>query len=641
MANIIEATNEYLKALKLGKKDGAPVESLDEYFKEHNIQTVGEMPLGVVQIPTELIAGTKTAGRSSALSKNFYPLLRENTEFAQKWISLYDAHLEEGIRDPIKAYEYMNRFYVEEGNKRVSVLKYCGAVSIPGNVIRLIPQRTNERENIIYYEFMDFYTLSGINYIWFSKPGSFGRLQQLVGKRPDEIWSIDDKLDFSSIYSRFSAEYEAHKGKTLPILCGDAFLYFIGLYDYSSLLNMTTAELKSTLNKTWDEFPLLVTDQSLELQMKPAVEKKEPKKNLLNILLPANTPKQRVAFIHEKTPETSGWTYGHELGRMHLEQTFPDQISTTRYCNATEENADALLRQAIADGNTLIFTTSPPLLKASLKAAIDHPEVKILNCSLNSSHHHIRTYYARMYEAKFLMGAIAGSMASNSKVGYIADYPIYGMTANINAFALGAQMVNPKAKVYLEWSTLKDQNIVEKYVRNEVRYISGLDILPPGAADRHFGLYRSTDRSFLNLAMPVWHWGKFYEQMLRNILSGTWKFDHASSNTKGLNYWWGMSAGIIDVICSHHLPIGTARLIDLLKDTICRGDFNPFSGVLYSQDGIVQKEEDRIMTPEEIITMDWLAENVVGFIPKMEDLIDQARPVVSLSGIDKPGEKKD
>jgi hypothetical protein len=47
------------------------------------------------------------------------------------------------------------------------------------------------------------------------------------------------------------------------------------------------------------------------------------------------------------------------------------------------------------------------------------------------------------------------------------------------------------------------------------------------------------------------------------------------------------------------------------------------------------------MTPEEIITMDWLAENVVGFIPKMEDLIDQARPVVSLSGIDKPGEKKD
>jgi basic membrane lipoprotein Med (substrate-binding protein (PBP1-ABC) superfamily) len=641
MANIVEATNEYLKALKLGKREGTPVESLDDLLKKNHIQIVGEMPLGLVQIPTDQIAGTKTAGRSSALSKSFYPLLKENSEFAHKWISLYNAHLEEGIREPIKAYEYMNRFYVEEGNKRVSVLKYCGAVSIPGNVIRMIPRRTRDRDNIIYYEFMDFYALSGINYIQFSKPGSYGRLQQLVGKQPDEPWTDDDKLDFSSVYSRFCAEFEAHKGSALPILCGDAFLYFIGIYDYSSLLNMTTAELKSTLAKTWDEFRLLFTDQSLELQMNPLHEGKEPKKKILNILIPANTPKPKVAFIHEKTPETSGWTYGHELGRMHVEQTFKDQISTTRYCNATEENADSLLKQAIDDGNNLIFTTSPPLLKASLKAAIDHPDVKILNCSLNSSHRHIRTYYARMYEAKFLMGAIAGSMASNSQIGYIADYPIYGMTANINAFALGAQLVNPRAKIHLEWSTLRDQNIVEKFVKNEVRYISGLDILPPGSADRHFGLYRSTDRSFLNLAMPVWHWGKFYEQMLRNILSGTWKSDDASTKTKGLNYWWGMSAGIIDVICSHHLPMGTARLIDLLKDTISRGDFNPFSGVLYSQDGLIQKDADRIMPPEEIITMDWLSENVIGFIPKMEDLVDQAKPVVSLSGIDKPGETKE
>ena len=183
----------------------------------------------------------------------------------------------------------------------------------------------------------------------------------------------------------------------------------------------------------------------------------EVKKNLFARLIPVSAPKQHVAFIHEKTAETSGWTYSHELGRMHLQQTFEDQISTTSYENATEENAEELLAKAIADGNNLIFTTSPPLLKASLKAAIEHPEVKILNCSLNTSHRYIRTYYARMYEAKFLMGAIAGAMASNGKIGYIADYPIFGMTANINAFALGAKMVNPRAKIYLEWSTLKNQ----------------------------------------------------------------------------------------------------------------------------------------------------------------------------------------
>lgn len=630
-----EAATDYVKAMKLGKKEGDIVPVLDDILKEKNITAPREIPLGVVQIPSELVVGTKTSGRSSAFSKSFYPLLQENTEFAAKWRGLYVAHLEEGIRDPIKAYEFMNKFYVEEGNKRVSVLKFFDAVSIPGNVIRIVPPRTDDKETKIYYEFMDFYSLSGINYIWFSQEGSFAKLQRLVGKRPDEVWSEDDKLTFSSIFSRFTAEYKANGGDKLPIEPGDAFLSFIKVYDYHTLDDMTSAELKEKLIKSWDEFQLLITDDSLELQMDPSKDT-EVKKNIFARLIPVSTPKQHVAFIHEKTAKTSGWTYSHELGRMHLEEAFADQISTTCYNNATEENAEELLNQAIADGNNLIFTTSPPLMKASLKVAIEHPEVKILNCSLNTSHKYIRTYYARMYEAKFLMGAVAGAMSRNGKIGYIADYPIFGMTANINAFALGAKMVNPRAKIFLEWSTLKDHDVMEAFKQNEVHYISGQDMIIPGEASRHFGLYRADEESPLNLAMPIWHWGKFYEKMIRNIMDGSFKYDNATANTKGLNYWWGMSAGIIDVICSKHLPIGTARLVDLLKQTICQGDFNPFSGVLYSQKGLVQKDADKVMSPEEIVTMDWLAENVIGFIPKMDDLIEKAKPVVKLQGIDNP-----
>ena len=630
-----EAAADYVKAVKLGKKEGETVPVLDDILKEKNITAPREIPLGVVQIPSELVVGTKTSGRSSAFSKSFYPLLQENTEFAAKWKGLYQAHLNEGIRDPIKAYEFMNKFYVEEGNKRVSVLKFFDAVSIPGNVIRIVPPRTDDKENKIYYEFMDFYSLSGINYIWFSQEGSFAKLQRLVGKRPDEVWSEDDKLTFSSIFSRFTAEYKANGGDKLPIEPGDAFLSFIKVYDYHTLDDMTSAELKAKLIKSWDEFQLLITDDSLELQMDPSKDT-EVKKNIFARLIPVSTPKQHVAFIHEKTAKTSGWTYSHELGRMHLEEAFADQISTTCYNNATEENAEELLNKAIADGNNLIFTTSPPLMKASLKVAIEHPEVKILNCSLNTSHKYIRTYYARMYEAKFLMGAVAGAMSRNGKIGYIADYPIFGMTANINAFALGAKMVNPRAKIFLEWSTLKDHDVMEAFKRNEVHYISGQDMIIPGEASRHFGLYRADEESPLNLAMPIWHWGKFYEKMIRNIMDGSFKYDNATANTKGLNYWWGMSAGIIDVICSKHLPIGTARLVDLLKQTICQGDFNPFSGVLYSQKGLVQRDADKVMSPEEIVTMDWLAENVIGFIPKMDDLIEKAKPVVKLQGIDNP-----
>ena len=55
-------------------------------------------------------------------------------------MALCAAHLgDEGIRDPIRCYEYMGRFYVQEGNKRVSVLKSYGAPTIPGYVIRVVP----------------------------------------------------------------------------------------------------------------------------------------------------------------------------------------------------------------------------------------------------------------------------------------------------------------------------------------------------------------------------------------------------------------------------------------------------------------------------------------------------------------------
>lgn len=631
-------SEDYSKAYRLGKKDyqsrmlrgvRPTLQVLDDFMPEKG--SYSEMPLGLVQIPADQIVGTKTAGRSNSFAGNFMPILRETTEFASKWASLSTSHVEEGIREPIKAYEYMNKFYVEEGNKRVSVMKYFGVVSIPGNVTRIIPKRTEEKENKIYYEFLDFYRCAPINYIWFSQEGSFAKLQEAVGKEPEEEWTKDELLKFSSIYSRFSGEYQAQGGSKLRITAGDAFLAFITLYGYEDIDEKTTSELKELMTKSWEEFELLQEEQVVDLKMKP----NEEKKPLLSILLPLSTPKLKIAFIYEKTPGTSAWAYAHELGRLHLEQAFSDEVQTVSYENATLENIEVLLAEAIDSGCNLIFTTTPSFVQASVKAAIANPEIRILNCSLNTSHRYIRTYYSRMHEAKFLMGAIAGAMAENNRMTYIADYPICGSIANINAFALGAKMINPRAEVFLEWSTLKDVDIDEKIRSNGSSCISGRDMVIPEDASRFYGLYHQEGGWMRNLAMPLWHWGKFYERLIRTIMDGTWKYDDNPASTKAINYWWGMSSGVIDVICSKNLPIGTKRLVELLRATISSDLFNPFSGILYSQTGIVQGEPDRILAPEEIMTMDWLAENVIGSIPKKEELKEEAKPVIEQQGVQK------
>jgi len=632
----IMGKDDYIKALKAGKKDyqarmmrgeKPTLLVLDDIMPVKDSYT--EVPLGLVQIPTDRIIGTKTVGRSNSFAGNYMPILEDNSEFASKWAALSTSHVEEGIREPVKAYEYMNLFYIEEGNKRVSVMKYYGAVSIPGYVTRIIPKPTEEKENKIYYEFMDFYKVSHINYIWFSAVGNFPKLQEAVGKDPGELWNEDERLQFSAAYAQFASEYKAAGGNKLKITTGDAFLSFITLYGYEQVTEKTSTETKELIAKSWEEFELLQEDQEIDLKMNPNQEKKP----LLNILLSPFPQKLQAAFVYEKTPGTSAWTYGHELGRLYLEQTFPDEVSTVCYENGTPENIDSLIEDAIQAGCNLIFTTTPSFAQASVKAAIAHPEIRILNCSLNTSHRYIRTYYARMHEAKFLMGAIAGAMAENNRLIYIADYPIYGCIANINAFALGAKMINPRIKVYLEWTSKKDVDIEESIKETGASCISGRDLIIPEETSRFFGLYHMEDGHPRNLAMPLEHWGKFYEQLIRTIMDGTWKYDDNPSTTKAINYWWGMSAGVIDVVCSQYLPIGTKRLVELLKSTISSEMFNPFAGILYSQTGVIESDPDGSLLPEEIMTMDWLAENVIGSIPKKEELQERAEPIIKQQGL--------
>ena len=109
---------------------------LDEILPEISTETVLEV--GLVDIPTERIVGIKSAGRVLAFTPEFRPLLDQKTEFGTKWINLCDAHLSDTvITDPIECYEYLGNFYVQEGNKRVSVLRHFGAPRIPGNVRRV------------------------------------------------------------------------------------------------------------------------------------------------------------------------------------------------------------------------------------------------------------------------------------------------------------------------------------------------------------------------------------------------------------------------------------------------------------------------------------------------------------------------
>ena len=638
------AITDYAAALKKGKRNyqlalakGAYpyLPALDDILSYTEV--TASVNLGLMDIPLSKIVGTKTTGRTNAFAANFMPLLPEKSEFAAKWASLYNHQIDDGIRDPIVVYEFMHRFYVQEGNKRVSVMKFLDSYSIPGTVTRIIPKKTDDKENRLYYEFLDFYEIAGSYDVWFGKEGSYKKLIKLVGKNAGEVWSKDERTAFHAACEKFGRAYRAAYGEKIKLSASDALLIYIELYGYEKLKEETQTQLQSALEKIQKELQLAEKGGQVTLVKDP-----EPAKtSLLGKILPTNpTPESlKIAFLYRKDPETSGWAYLHELGRLHLEQAFGGKLKTLAIEQVnTDDQMKNAVDSAVAAGCNVIFATAVQMVNQCVRSAIQYPKVKFFNCSIKMPYSSVHTYYARMYEAKFLIGAIAAAVSRTDRLGYVADYPIYGSLANINAFALGARMINPYVKVYLDWSRLKEQDGKKRLQQDGLLFISDDDMITPNNPTREYGLYLKNEQGVLeNLATPIWHWGKFYERIVTNICNGS---SEANSSKKeaAINYWWGMSADVIDVICSGKMPHGTHRLINFLKSSICAGSFKPFDGLIYSQDGIIRCKEGESLQPEDILTMNWLAENVVGEIPRYDELTEEAQMLSGLQGVYKDEE---
>ena len=591
-----------------------------------SLNRLTQVPLGIMQIPLAQIAGTATKGRTTAFSRSFLPLLDPSSEFASKWNMLYDSVIETGVREPVSAYEYYNQFYIIEGNKRVSVSRMLDAFHIEASVTRVLPEPEDSVRYRVYQEFLQFFADTKLNLINFSQEGSFAKLYALVGKTPGEKWSADEIENFQSCYYRFSQAYDHPKN---PLPTPDAFLKYIEMFGYAESIDFTPSQFQQKIVKVWPEFVVVAEGKPAALLNQPA----EKQQTLLTSMLRRVPNPLRCAFVYNHSPSEGAWTYNHELGRKALENAFGSRIETITRENISPHEASDVIDSLANEGYHVIFTASPVLLSACIKQSVAHPETKILNCSLLASYHNVRSYYLRIYEAKFILGAIAGALADNDMIGYIADYPIYGVPASINAFALGAQMTNPRARVYLKWSSLPDSNPEAELAAIDVHIISNRDISAPRMESRAFGLYYEQDGQIHNLAIPVWGWDKLYEGIVRSILSGAWDDDANSNAGRALSYFMGMSTGAIDLLCSNRVPVRVRRLVDLLHERIHSDAFLPFIGPILDQSGNIRAEDGVALTPQEIIRMDYLAENVIGRIPNIDELTDVAKSLVALQGL--------
>lgn len=630
----------YRKALKRGERDcrRALAEARHPYLTALDAIAgddafSAEKPLGTLEIPLDQVVGTRTEGRQVAFSRTFMPLLAPSSEFAAKWSNLYEIQVTEGFRDPIKAYEFLHRFYVLEGNKRTSVMKYLGARTIEADVIRLVPKADQGEEAERYRAFLAFWKVAPLFEIDFTKPESYAKLAGYLGHDLITPWPAEDVRYLRSTYYFFEEMFRRSGGTHLDITASDALMIYLSFFGQDRLLETPSSIVLDRLSRIWSELAFQGgndgdAEDKVVLMDEPREASAGIFSSVLSRLPQASQQPLVAAFIHEGTKEDSAWVRAHEEGRQEMAEKLSGYVETLAYegC-ADEERLAAAVDDAAAQGAAVIFTTAPTLMQATVRQAVLHPEIRFLNCSITLPHQAVRSYYGRMYEAKFILGALAASLSEDHRLIYHAHLPVFGTIAEIDAFALGAQLIDPKARVLLSWSRRGDRasrDIAAFGSWQGAPLISGSDLTVPADEPTAFGLYSVEDGQIRNLAAPVWHWGRYYELIMRSLIQGAlppaMPGDEGrivlpkGSDVQAQSYWYGMSSGVIDLSLSPELTVASRKLVGLLARDIKAGTLRPFTGAIIRQDGTSLAGDD--LTASQIVALDWLCLNIEGSLPQ-------------------------
>ncbi|MEY8381186.1 BMP family ABC transporter substrate-binding protein [Ileibacterium valens] len=611
----------YKQRVLEGKNPYLPV--LDTITEDNKIRK--NKPWKLKEISLDRVVGTKTGSRTEAFAANFMPLLKSGTEFAAKWENVYSAQIEEGLRDPIKVYELFGRYFVEEGNKRVSVLKFCKAASVMAEVREIVLETKDTKAAEIYQAFLNFQNLTGTDVILMSNPKNYNRLEKVLNVDTEHPFTEAETEDFEGQFKAFETAFNKMGGRKLRLSSGDAFLLYLDYYGFQKNNILTPSKIEKELKKIWPD--LEIYPHKRETTVLTDTDTSEKKK-----ILSLRTSPLKVAFIENTNAKSSSWTKEHIVAIEKIRKELGHEIDVTIYdeVNSEEEQIQAL-EEAIKKGNELIFTDSPEMLRISNQFAAAYPKVKILNCSLNTNTGKLRTFYSRDFEIQLLLGLIAGALTQSHHIGYIASYPIYGTAANINAFAIGVAMVNPNAEIFLDWSTTQEATVPDFPLDIDIIYIEGEKFDLDSKNAKASGLFDVRSGKFINLAKIETHWDVFYRKIIKAVLNNSYSVDEYNTGNDSINYWWGLSNGLLDVNFSEKMPAQLERLIRLVKDSMASSMFSPFKGDLVAQDGTINHMDQ--ITLLDLAQMDWLNQNIVGSIPKDYQMLPEAEQLVNVHGL--------
>jgi basic membrane protein A and related proteins len=330
-----------------------------------------------------------------------------------------------------------------------------------------------------------------------------------------------------------------------------------------------------------------------------------------------NDLKVGFVFIGEAT---DGYTGAHYKGSVAMQKELGLRDDQLVYkFNTTEDAAcEAAMRELIEDGCQIIFGNSFNFMDYMAEMAVEYPNVIFSHCSgFKSNDTNFNNYFGRIYQARYLSGIAAGLKTTTNKIGFVAAFPISEVVGGLNAFALGAQSVNPNAVVYVKYINSWFDPTQEKATA-EALIALGCDVIGqhcdtamPQIAAQEAGVYgcgyntdMTVDAPNAHLCAPIWNWGTIYTAEVKAVLDGTWA---------PVNLYFGLAEGLVDLSpLSANCAEGTAAAIDTARAKILSGTWDVFYGPLYDNTGVLKVAEgDKLSDADITGNLTWYVQGVI------------------------------
>jgi basic membrane lipoprotein Med (substrate-binding protein (PBP1-ABC) superfamily) len=326
----------------------------------------------------------------------------------------------------------------------------------------------------------------------------------------------------------------------------------------------------------------------------------------------------KIAFVLFNAKDDGGWTQAQEEARIRIEQARGIEIPATEKVAEVSTEIRPVVERYISRGYNIINGTAFGYSDTFKELAAEYPEVAFLNAAGTTNGANLQSYYGRTYESQYLCGMVAGAMSKSDKLGFVAANPFGLVIWTVNAYALGAQRMNPDATVTVVYTGAWNDPVKER-AATEALIEQGIDVIgmhvdtptmPTVAQEK--GVYATGHHRDMTefapkstLCSSVWVWDPFLNAEFDKITAGTWE-------PAPYGAFLGIKDGGPDIACCHaDVPKEVVDQVMAARQEIIDGK-HVYAGPLSDKDGNEKVAAGAVLDDGALWGMDWYVKGVIA-----------------------------